>query len=272
MQNSRLIKNSKQAVLAVKGWLGRENLSALAVLLIVAAGGWAFVELADEVIEGETRAFDLWMLQLLRNPDGSPLGPAWVTEAIRDITAMGSAAVLSIITLIVAGFCLLIGNRGAMTAVLVAALGGQLLSSLLKQVLQRPRPDVVPHLTEVNTLSFPSGHSMMAATVYLTLGVLLAQFVHRQRLKSYVVSIAIVLTVLVGFSRVYLGVHYPTDVLAGWTAGGAWALACGLVVGYFRLKTIRPPAGEPTSYTGSPPLQSQASTKSDSTQQGASNG
>ncbi len=232
------------AVRVARLWLGQRNLVLLVTLLLVAAGAWAFAELADEVLEGETRAIDQWVLRALRTPEGAPLGPVWLAEAIRDVTALGSAVVLSLITLAVAGFCLLIGNRIAMIAVLVAALGGQAFSMLLKNLLARPRPDVVPHLTEVSSLSFPSGHSMMSAAVYLTLGVLLAQFVERPRLKTYVLGVAVAVTVLVGVSRVFLGVHYPTDVLAGWTAGAVWALVCGLVVSQLRPAILRFSAGQ----------------------------
>jgi undecaprenyl-diphosphatase len=109
-----------------------------------------------------------------------------------------------------------------------------LLSTLLKDVFDRPRPSVVPHLSYVATSSFPSGHSLMAAVVYLTLGSLLARLVQSARLKLYFLSVAVVLACLVGMSRVYLGVHYPTDVLAGWAAGLAWAVLCWLLARYLQ--------------------------------------
>ena len=116
-----------------------------------------------------------------------------------------------------------------MCIVLVSTLGGLLLAGVLKNVFDRPRPEVLPHLCLVSSASFPSGHSMLSAVVYLTLGTLLGRFVAERRLKIYVLGIAMGLTVLIGVSRVYVGVHYPTDVLAGWSAGLAWALACGLL-------------------------------------------
>ena len=113
-------------------------------------------------------------------------------------------------------------------------MGGLLVSTLLKAGYNRPRPDLVPHLSMVFTSSFPSGHSMLSAIVFLTLGSLLGRFVHEWRLKAYFLVVSLTLTFLVGVSRVYLGVHYPTDVLAGWTAGLAWALVCSLVARYLQ--------------------------------------
>jgi undecaprenyl-diphosphatase len=101
-----------------------------------------------------------------------------------------------------------------------------LLSALLKDAFGRARPDLVPHGVEVHTLSFPSGHAMLAAATYLTLGALLARVQPHPRVKTYVLTVAAVLTVLIGVSRVHLGVHWPSDVLAGWCVGAAWALLC----------------------------------------------
>ena len=123
---------------------------------------------------------------------------------------------------------------GAMWLVIVSALGGLAASTFLKSLFERPRPSLVPHLDIVYTSSFPSGHSMLSATVYLTLGVLLGRFVQQRVLKAYFLIVALLLTSLVGASRVYLGVHYPTDVLAGWAVGLTWALVCWLVARYLQ--------------------------------------
>jgi undecaprenyl-diphosphatase len=109
-----------------------------------------------------------------------------------------------------------------------------LVSVLLKNLFARPRPEVVPYLSQVYSSSFPSAHSMIAAVVYLTVGSLLASVISKLSLKIYVLTVAVMLTTAVGFARIYLGVHYPTDVLAGWLAGLLWALSCWLVAHYFQ--------------------------------------
>jgi len=195
-------------------------------VLLVAAAIWAFAALADEVVEGETHAFDEAVLLAMRTPGdpADPWGPPWFETFVRDCTALGDAAVLTILTLVVCGFLLLQGKTRATVLLVVAVIGGMLLSTLLKRGFDRPRPALVPHAVRYASASFPSGHAMLAAVVYLTLGALLARVQPRRRLKLYVLGVAVWLTVLVGCSRVYLGVHWPTDVLAGWAAGAAWAL------------------------------------------------
>jgi undecaprenyl-diphosphatase len=208
------------------GALGvHEPLMILAVLL-VAAAMWTFAALANAVVEGQTHAFDEAVLLAMRTPadPADPWGPHWFETFLRDCTALGDAGVLTIITLIVIGFLLLQGKTRVTVMVVIAVAGAMLLSTMLKRGFDRPRPALVPHDVRHDSASFPSGHAMLAAVVYLTLGALLARVQPRRRLKIYVLSVAVLLTVLVGCSRVYLGVHWPTDVLAGWAAGAAWAL------------------------------------------------
>ncbi len=208
--------------------LAQVELGVLAALLLVVGGIWGFVELADEVLEGETRALDKKILLSLRSAGDltDPIGPHWFEEVMRDLTALGGMAILVMLTLAVVGYLLMQHKKG-MALLMVASVGGGLLLSLvLKYGFDRPRPDLVPHGSYVMTASFPSGHSMLAAVAFLTLGGLLAEYTKKRRLKIYVLSLSVVLTLLVGFSRVYLGVHWPTDVLAGWTAGASWALLC----------------------------------------------
>lgn len=208
---------------------------------------FAFVKLADEVLEGETRTFDETVLLALRMPGdiSQPVGPLWLQEMVRDFTALGSIGVLTIVTLGVAAWLLFSGKRRTAGLVLVAVAGGVVFSSLLKLGFARPRPDLVPHSVAVFTNSFPSGHAMMSAVVYLTLGFLVARTQHAVALKVYLLSLALFLTLLVGLSRVYLGVHWPSDVLAGWAVGACWALMCWFVMSRLQGKgKVEPESGD----------------------------
>lgn len=212
----------------------RLRLNELPVLVFMAVlfgGSWAFIELADEVMENETASIDEAVLLAMRNPAdlSDPLGPGWVEEMGRDFTALGGTAVLAVITLGVIGYLLLSGRHRVALFTALAVGGGIAASSLLKMGFDRPRPDLVPHEVLVYTASFPSGHSMLAAATYLTLAVMLARVHTRRRIKTYLLAVAVFLTLLVGASRVYLGVHWPTDVLAGWSAGAAWTALCWLM-------------------------------------------
>jgi undecaprenyl-diphosphatase len=211
----------------------------LLLLLFFAAGAvFLFVQLVEAVREGETHAFDTAILLALRSSaDGTdPIGPAWLEIMFRDLTSLGSTTVLTLITLGALGYLLIDGKRAAAWLVLVCVTGGTALSSAMKLGFERPRPDLVAHLVDVHTLSFPSGHAMLSAVTYLTLGALLARVQPRRRLKAYILGGAILLTLLVGASRVYLGVHWPTDVLAGWCAGAAWAILCWTVAAWLQAR------------------------------------
>lgn len=202
----------------------------LVPILLATATAWGFIEIADEVAEGETTAIDERIVLAMRTSDThDPIGPAWFEEAMRDLTALGSTLVLSLVVLTVVGFLLFMRHWRVAIFTFAASVSGQLVSHLLKEAFGRPRPDLIPHEVAVFTHSFPSGHAMMSAVVYLTLASLAARLMHRRHMKVYVLSVAIVFTILIGVSRVYLGVHWPSDVLAGWMIGASWALACWLV-------------------------------------------
>ena len=212
--------------------LGRFELPLLVLPGVAALALWGFVALADEILEGETGDVDRRLLLSLRNPLdlSDPLGPLWLEEMMRDVTAFGGTGPLAFITAACILYLLLRRRRRSALFLFAAIAGGQLMSTLLKAGFERPRPDLVPHGMTVYTASFPSGHAMMTAIVYLTLAALLARSESRKRLKAFLLLLAVCVTLLVGVSRVYLGVHWPSDVLGGWMIGSAWAAGCWSLV------------------------------------------
>lgn len=229
----------RQGLRAVRDWLRGADLLVLLACLVVALGVLAFLAIADSVREGDTRRMDERILLALRNPDNlaDPVGPPALEEVGRDLTALGGVAVLTLLTAGVTGFLLLAHRFHMVLFVLAAVLGGWLLSTALKESFDRDRPALVPYqASHVMTPSFPSGHSMLSAVVYLTLAALLARLTPQRVLKVYFVSLALLVTFLVGCSRVYLGVHWPTDVLAGWSVGLSWAVLCWLVARHLQHK------------------------------------
>jgi undecaprenyl-diphosphatase len=194
-------------------------------------GGFLLAKAASEIVEGDTLAVDRAILLAFRTPGDLrvPIGPGWLTEAMVDITALGGTTVLTVIATIATGY-LLVDRKPHVAAFTVAAVGGgALASSFLKWLYARTRPDVVEHLVGIHSASFPSGHAMNSAVVYLTLAVLLARTQTDRRVRIYLIAVAMTLTLTIGFSRVFLGVHWPSDVMAGWTIGGIWAVLCSIV-------------------------------------------
>ena len=223
-------------------WLGSHEMTVLLAVAGISAGVWMFAALAGEVMEGDTQAFDRTVLLALRQPGTlAPLGPPAVQEAARDITALGGVAVLAMVIGIVAGFLILDGKRNMALFVCGSVVSGLIVGAILKDIVQRPRPDLVPRVAYFSGASFPSAHSMMSAVTYLTLGALLARSHERKLLKAYFLLLAVLLTIAIGVTRVYLGVHWPTDVLAGWTAGAVWAMLCWLAARSLqRRRTLEP--------------------------------
>ena len=219
---------------------GRRELGPIVALGGAAAAALGFGWLADEVEEGETRAFDTRLLLALREADdpANPLGPAWLEETARDFTALGSNGVLVFAVIATCLFLALARKRLTAVTVAAAAGGGLLLVHLLKLLFERTRPELVPHAARVFTASFPSSHAMMSAVVYLTLGALLARAQPNRRLKIFFGALAVMLTLLVGVSRVYLGVHWPSDVLAGWCVGAAWAAAFWAIAAWLQRRVV----------------------------------
>lgn len=172
-----------------------------------------------------------------------PIGPAWLQEAARDVTSLGSSIVLGIITFAVAGYLFLAHKPAVAWLMLIAVLGGVALNNLLKFAFARPRPDFVTHAVRVFTTSFPSGHATLSAITYLTIGALLARTHPSFTMSLYFMSLAIFLTMLIGVSRIYLGVHYPTDIFGGWCIGAAWAMGCWVLMAWLQnAGQVEPPS------------------------------
>ena len=213
-------------------WLRRLESRALIALAAWAAAVWAFLAVGGEVREGGTLALDRRILLALRVPGdpAEPLGSRSFQEAMRDVTALGGFTVLTLVT-VVAAVAFLLHRKLRHALVLVATvLVAQVASESLKGLYGRPRPDLAPHAVYVYSASFPSGHSLHSAAVYLTLAMLISSLEPRRATKILVFATAILVMAAVGVSRVYLAVHWPSDVLAGWCAGAACALAAWAVL------------------------------------------
>jgi undecaprenyl-diphosphatase len=197
----------------------------------------AFLSLADEVVEGETKAFDTAILMMFRDPNNvdQVIGPAWVHEMVRDITSLGSFSLLGLFVLGVCAYLIMVRLKSAALLLIVSVMGGTLLSTVLKMGYNRPRPDLTA-MSQQFTASFPSGHAMLSAVTFLTIGAVLARIAPTRNLQVFAIGGAVFLTVLVGLSRLYMGVHYPSDVLAGWCLGAAWAMLCSTIA--FKLQSI----------------------------------
>lgn len=229
--NNSAVRNLPAHFLRCWNWTRNQDLVVLVLLMMLVAGILAFIVVAGAVRGGGMDDIDNAILRAFRNPNdlSLPIGSRYVRESFRDLTALGSTTVACLVAGLVGGFFLL-KRQYAGFLLLVAALGGgQLLSKLLKLYYGRARPEYVNGTHFVDNFSFPSGHAIVATVVYLTLGALLARFVPTRPQKIYVLGTAVLLTFIVGLTRVYLGVHYPTDVLGGWMVGLLWAIICWLV-------------------------------------------
>jgi undecaprenyl-diphosphatase len=219
-----------KAVKATWEWLRAQDLRLVAVLAAIGGLLFAFIKIGRAVSGQETTGFDEAVLLALRTTPDDPIGPQSLTDAFMHISALGSGSVTGLIVLITVIFFAVSGHFRYAMLMLACSLGTLAGMALLKNFYERDRPTVVTHFDPPGGHSFPSGHSMISAALYITLAVLIARTLKRRRQRVVVVAIGASLTMLIGFSRLFLGVHYPTDVLAGWTAGLLWALICGLIV------------------------------------------
>lgn len=218
--------NRLRKALAAVFAFARTEAAALVAMSVIAGALLMFVGIADEMAEGDSHAFDLTVLQTLHPEPGNPVGPAWLQHAAEDFTSFGSISVLITVTLAAGGF-LVLRRRSLEAAILAAALGGGLaISEGLKGFFGRARPPDIYRAVEALNPSFPSGHALLSAVVYLTLGAMLARSTKSGAIRTYVMTGAILIAMLVGVTRVYLGVHWASDVLAGWCLGAAWATVC----------------------------------------------
>lgn len=219
-------------------WVGSHETTLLVAIILIAGGIWGFIALAEAVGEGALQSLDDQILLSMRNPNdlADPIGPLWLEEMGRDFTALGGTGVLLLITILVSGYLLLRRKYRALWLMLISVGGAWGVSLVLKAFFARPRPTIVPHGTVIYNASFPSGHAMISTAFYLTLGVLLARIHPSRRVKGYLLVAAMIISLVVGLSRLYLGVHWPTDVLAGWTLGGVWALLSWTIIGRLQRK------------------------------------
>ena len=212
--------------------LARAEFAVLAALMVAAIGVMTFAEVADDMTEADGQAFDQWVLAAMRpyaDDPGRPWGPWWLKEAAADITSLGGISVLGLFALIVILF--LLSQRKWLSSVLLAAglAGGVALSEGLKAVFERERPPLAARAVETINASFPSGHALLSTVFYLSVAVMLTRAFPRRRFKVFVLGVGVVLAVLVGLTRVYLGAHWASDVLAGWAVGAAWAMVLWLI-------------------------------------------
>jgi undecaprenyl-diphosphatase len=188
---------------------------------IAIAGIYAFAELAGNVRAGRTQAFDDAVLTWL----GAHRNPA-LNTAMLEVTALGTGTVVMMVVGVAGLFLWLNKHKHSALLLLIATVGGMVLNNLLKAGFNRPRPSVVTWVTQATFYSFPSGHAMSATVVYSTVAYLAARLQRRHAARVAVMSIALVIIALISVSRLYLGVHYPSDVLAGIIVGLAWAAFC----------------------------------------------
>jgi len=226
MQSSEIVSFLRRAV-----GVARTEIGALSALLIVGLGVSVFADLAEDMREGDGQAFDQWVLSAMR-PYADPSdawGPWWLSAAANDITALGGISVLTLFATIAVVFLVIQNKRLSALLLVLGLLGGVMLSEGLKAMFERARPPEAFQAVETINASFPSGHALLSTVFYLSLAVMLSRAFPRRHLKGYVIGVGIVIAVLVGLTRIYLGAHWATDVFAGWSIGAAWAMTLWLV-------------------------------------------
>jgi undecaprenyl-diphosphatase len=191
-------------------------------LMVALAGSCVAVVLAED----EPHRMDRQILLAMREKHdrADPIGPAELEQVARDVTALGGSPLVLTLTVTACGYLVLRRRWLSASVVVVSVMGGEIASDTIKAIVDRPRPDLVPRFVQVYSASFPSGHAFLAMVVYLTIAMQLARLEKAAVVRGYLIAIALVIVAAVGISRIYLGVHWPSDVLAGWGIGLAWVL------------------------------------------------
>jgi undecaprenyl-diphosphatase len=200
--------------------------------LVAALVCWAgFALVAMLVLPDQLGGFDSAGLQYFRSgPDSVPRGPPALLEAVRDLTALGGVLLRNLFAMIAIAALMLVRLRREATLLAATILSGWVVNTLIKVLVGRPRPTIVSHLAEAGGSSFPSGHSFNSAVVYMGIALAMAALSARRGVRWTLIAGAAVLTALIAISRVWLGVHYPSDVLAGWLGGMGWALTASALL------------------------------------------
>jgi len=224
MQSSDFVPFLRRAIA-----VARAEFAALGALAIITLGTMTFVEIADDMTETDGQAFDQMVLHWMQPVAGQPRGPWWLHEAAADITSLGGIAVLTLFAVVALGMLLILRKWLSALLLLIGLAGGVALSEGLKALFQRERPPAAFQAVETLNASFPSGHALLSTVFYLTVAVMMTRAFPRRRLKAYVLGVGMVFALMVGLTRVYLGAHWASDVMAGWCVGAAWAMALWLV-------------------------------------------
>ncbi len=211
-------------------WVKAEPI-VLGSIFVIVCCLWGFLRLATKIMGQQDLYYDQKILLSMRQSIdlAEPIGPLFLKDAMVDLSALGSVSVALVIFVTVLGLLLIQRQHRLVIFMTLSIFGGSALSIFLKTLFMRSRPDLIPHLTPAHYYSFPSGHSMTATVVYFTLAMVLSEAAHEKIIKHYILICAILIIGIVGISRVYIGVHWPSDVLGGWMMGTAWALLCWLI-------------------------------------------
>lgn len=225
--------------------------------LIVSAICWAgFAVMTYAVAHGRTVWLDHTGLLIWRDAELHPRGSIKLMEAVRDITALGGTLLRNLFAIMAVVALLFLRLRREATLLAATVALAWIVNSGIKLLVGRPRPEIVPHLMEAGGNSFPSGHSFNAAVVYISIALAFAAISRRPSVRTTVIATSLVVSIIIAWSRVWLGVHWPSDVVAGWLGGAGWAfLASALLYRPARnaVAAVSGPEGREDQQAGSPP-------------------